>query len=96
MMADCTSGRLADLDSRLPSLVAALNAVPPRTVTGWYLTDELDDGTWQAPEREAALARYLGGPLAASAEPRRAVRRRSRPFRTACRIPRITARSSAV
>lgn len=53
------AGRLADLDARLPSLARALTAAPRRTVSGWYLTDELDDGSWQAPEREAALARYL-------------------------------------
>lgn len=51
--------RLADLDARLPALRAALAAAPPGTVAGWYIPDELDDGTWQAQDREAALARYL-------------------------------------
>ena len=51
--------RLDDLDARLPALTAALATAPPRTVAGWYVADELDDGTWQAPEREAALVRYL-------------------------------------
>lgn len=53
------AGRLADLDARLPALRAALAGAPPGTVAGWYIPDELDDGTWQAPDREAALARYL-------------------------------------
>jgi hypothetical protein len=53
--------RLADLDARLPALEATLAAAQPRTVVGWYIPDELDSGTWQAPEREAALTRYLRG-----------------------------------
>lgn len=53
------AGRLADLDARLPALTAALAAAAPRAVAGWYLTDELDDATWRAPGREAALAGHL-------------------------------------
>ncbi len=54
------AARVADLERRLPALRAATAGVPARAVAGWYVPDELDDATWQTPEREAALTRYLG------------------------------------
>ena len=51
------AARIADLEQRVPALRAAVAGAP---VAGWYVSDELDDATWQAPEREAALTRYLG------------------------------------
>ncbi|WP_176695289.1 DUF4434 domain-containing protein [Legionella massiliensis] len=46
----------------LPILLATIKAADPeaKTVRGWYLSDELDDQSWQSPSRRSILKDYLG------------------------------------
>lgn len=67
--------RLADLQARVPALRQALGDLPQAAFAGWYIPDEIDDGTWAAPAFEAVLVRYLGATrrLLAHDHPRRPV-----------------------
>ena len=53
--------RLTDLESRLPDLRRLVdNAdIPPDCIRGWYITDEIDDMTWQDKQRQNLLVKYL-------------------------------------
>jgi len=54
-------GRLRDLDSLLAELEPALAEAP---FAGWYVTDELDDQTWDGGAKRAVLKRYLSDTVA--------------------------------
>lgn len=49
----------ARLEERAAKLAAMLRQEGEACVTGWYVTEELDDMSWRRPERAGALRRFL-------------------------------------
>lgn len=56
--------RQTRLRERAAKLAAVLRLEGEACVTGWYVTEELDDMSWRRPERAALLRRFLTGQCA--------------------------------